>query len=115
MTPVWFLWERGCFWWLTGAWSRLPARLQENPRVALVVDTCDLAAGEVLQVSVRGDADVVALDKALALRKLTKYLGPDVDAWPYERFVAPLDDPTTSLVRLQPDRAPVLRDLSYDR
>lgn len=114
VTPVWFLWEGGVFWWLTGAWSRLPSRLQEDPRVALVVDTCDLATGQVMQVNVRGDAQVVALDKAVAIRKLSKYLGPDMNHWPHERFVAPLDDPDTSLVRLQPDRPPVLRDLSYD-
>ena len=22
--PVWFLWDDGSFWWLTGDWSRLP-------------------------------------------------------------------------------------------
>jgi hypothetical protein len=21
--PVWFLWEDGAFWWLTGGWARL--------------------------------------------------------------------------------------------
>lgn len=115
VTPVWFLWEGGVFWWLTGAWSRLPGRLQADPRVALVVDTCDLASGRVMQVSVRGNAHIVALDKAVAIRKLTKYLGSDMNEWPHERFVAPLDDTGTSLVRLQPDRPPVLQDLSYDR
>lgn len=115
MTPVWFLWEGGVFWWLTGTWSRLPARLQDNPRVALVVDTCDVASGQIMQVSVRGNAEVVALDRAVALRKLTKYLGSNMNHWPHERFVAPLDDPATALVRLEPDGPPVLRDLSYDR
>jgi hypothetical protein len=22
---IWFLWEQGCFWWLTGSWTRRPA------------------------------------------------------------------------------------------
>jgi hypothetical protein len=113
--PVWFLWERGMFWWLTGAWSRLPERLREQPRVALVADTCDLALGEVLQVSVRGTAALVPLDRSLAFRKLSKYLGYDRNTWPRERFLAPLDDPGTGLICLQPDRPPVLKDLSYGR
>jgi hypothetical protein len=32
---VWFLWEEGAFWWLTGDWSRLPSILKADPRVAL--------------------------------------------------------------------------------
>jgi nitroimidazol reductase NimA-like FMN-containing flavoprotein (pyridoxamine 5'-phosphate oxidase superfamily) len=115
VTPVWFQWERGMFWWLTGAWSRLPERLREEPRVALVVDTCDLASGEILQVSVRGTAALVPLDMSAALRKLSKYLGDDRRTWPRERFLAPLDDAATALVCLRPDRPPVLKDLSYER
>ncbi len=115
MTPVWFLWERGMFWWLTGAWSGLAERLREEPRVALVADTCDLALGEVLQVSVRGTAALVPLDRSLALRKLRKYLGSDRNTWPGERFLAPLDDPAIGLICLRPDRPPVLKDLSYGR
>ena len=49
--PVWYLWEGRAFWWLTGAWSRLGQLLERDPRVALVVDTCDLDRGEVLQVT----------------------------------------------------------------
>lgn len=37
--PVWFLWEDKAFWWLTGSWSALARRLQQDPAVALVVDT----------------------------------------------------------------------------
>jgi hypothetical protein len=115
VTPVWFLWERGMFWWLTGAWSRLPERLREEPRLALVIDTCNLASGEILQVGVRGTAALVPLDRGLALRKLSKYLGYDRSAWPRERFLAPLDDPGSALICLRPDRRPVLKDLSYGR
>lgn len=73
--PVWFLWEDGAFWWITGDYSRLPRRLAEDPRVALVVDTRDLATLEVLQVTARGDAEVVPFDEARAKRKLARYLG----------------------------------------
>jgi len=57
---VWYLWEEDAFWWLTGGWSRLSALLERDPNVALVVDTCDLATGTVLQVVARGQTELVA-------------------------------------------------------
>ncbi|WP_245692022.1 pyridoxamine 5'-phosphate oxidase family protein [Streptomyces katrae] len=110
--PVWFLWEDGAFWWLTGSYSRMERILAVDPRVALVVDTCELADAEVLSVTCRGTAQVVPLDRARALRKLTRYLGPDPRTWP-ARFSEPLDDPATKLVRFTPNRTPHLRDLSW--
>lgn len=64
--PVWYLWEVGAFWWITGAYARLPAILARDPRVALVVDSCDLATGEVRQVTARGDAVLEPFDAARA-------------------------------------------------
>lgn len=109
--PVWFLWEENAFWWLTGAYARPERRLAEDPTVALVVDTCDLATGQVLSVTCRGTAEVVALDRSRAVRKLTRHLGPE-ETWP-ARFTASLDDPAARLVRCVPERPPVVRDLSW--
>ncbi|WP_237408095.1 pyridoxamine 5'-phosphate oxidase family protein [Streptomyces sp. M2CJ-2] len=109
--PVWFLWEDGAFWWLTGSSSRLEQLLTEDSRVALVIDTCDPSAGAVFSVSCQGVAEVVPLDRAKAVRKLTRYLGP-ADLWPV-RFSAPLDDPATKMVRFAPDRPPRLHDRSW--
>ena len=39
-------------------------------------------------------AEVVQLDRDLAVRKLTRYLGDALDRWP-RRFREPLDDPAT--------------------
>ena len=111
--PIWFLWEADAFWWLTGTWSTLVAQLQDDSRVALVIDTCDLATGQVLQVTTRGEATVVQMDRALAIRKLTKYLGDDTSRWG-ERFTQPLDDAGSRLVRLAPSRPLVVRDLSFE-
>ncbi len=36
--PVWFLWEDGAFWILTGPWSRVMRDVQHDRQVALVVD-----------------------------------------------------------------------------
>jgi len=110
---VWFLWEQDCFWWLTGSWARLPAILAEDPRVALLVDTCDLGTGEVRQVSARGDAELLPFDRARARRKLVRYLGADERAWdPRFRIEALAIDPTARFVRLSPRRL-IARDLSF--
>jgi nitroimidazol reductase NimA-like FMN-containing flavoprotein (pyridoxamine 5'-phosphate oxidase superfamily) len=112
--PVWFLFEDQTFWWLTASsYSRLQDLLAIDPRVALVVDSCDLSTGQVLAVTARGQAVVHALDPQRAVRKLTKYLGPAAGLWP-GRFQDALTDPTTRLVSLQPAHDLVLRDLSYD-
>jgi hypothetical protein len=111
--PVWFLWEERCFWWLTGGWSRLPGILNRDPRVALVIDTCELATGHVLQVTAAGEATVEPFDRARARRKLARYLGPDQSVWDRERFlVGTFDDDSARLVRLAPQRLRA-RDLSY--
>ena len=109
---VWFLWEDGAFWWLTGGWSSLSATLKADPSVALVIDTCDLATGEVLQLSAEGEAEIYQLDSGRARRLLRRYLGTDESRWP-ERFKSgTFHDPTTRLIRLEPTRMRA-RDLSY--
>lgn len=79
--PVWYVWEEGAFWILTGPWSKLPTILQRNPFVALVVDTCDLSTGEARQVIARGEARLLPWDVARGRRMLTRYLGADEQRW----------------------------------
>jgi nitroimidazol reductase NimA-like FMN-containing flavoprotein (pyridoxamine 5'-phosphate oxidase superfamily) len=110
--PVWYLWEEQAFWWLTGPWSRLASILRQDPEIAVVVDTCDLRSGEVLQVVARGSAEILPLDEGRARRKLRRYLGPDEAAW-NRRFVAgTFGDPSVRLVRVAP-RSLRARDLSF--
>lgn len=92
--------------------SRLTDWLADDPRVALVIDTCDVRTGEVLAVSVRGAASVHPMERALAVRKLSKYLGGDMARWP-SSFAGALDDESGRLVSLHPSRPPRLRDLSF--
>jgi nitroimidazol reductase NimA-like FMN-containing flavoprotein (pyridoxamine 5'-phosphate oxidase superfamily) len=112
--PVWFLWEDGAFWWITGAYARLPTILTSDPRVALVVDSCDLCTGEVRQVTARGDAVVVPFDAERVRRKLVRYLGPNEDDWDPRFSGRYLSDPdqATRLVRLAPTRL-TATDLSF--
>jgi nitroimidazol reductase NimA-like FMN-containing flavoprotein (pyridoxamine 5'-phosphate oxidase superfamily) len=113
--PVWFLWEDGAFWILTGPWARLLSRVREDPALALVVDECDLSTGRVRQVIARGRAEVLAFDVPRGRRKLARYLGADEERWD-QRFRRYLhDDPAekgTAWLRLRPSSL-VARDLSY--
>ena len=109
---VWFLWEDGAFWWLTGSWSRLPSILKADPRVALLVDTCELDTGEVRQLSAEGEAEIYQRDPGRACRILQRYLGADASRWP-ERFKgSTFHDPATRMIRLEPSSMRA-RDLSY--
>jgi hypothetical protein len=109
---VWFLWEDGAFWWLTGSWSRLPSILKGDPRVALLVDTCELDTGDVRQLSAEGEAEIYQLDPGRACRILQRYLGADASRWP-ERFKgSTFHDPATRMIRLEPGSLRA-RDLSY--
>jgi len=111
--PVWFLYERREFWWLTGSsYSRLGDLISQDPRVSMTIDTCDLDTGEVFALTVVGRAVVHAFDAELAKRKLAKYLGPDFNRWD-RRFRDAFDDCTTRLVSLKPDHPLRLRDLSF--
>ena len=110
--PVWFLWEDGAFWWITGAYAELPERLARDPEVAMVIDTCDLDTGSVLQVTATGAAEVVAMEPDRATRKLVRYLGPDIETWPVP-FREALTDPGARLAKLIPRRAPRIVDQSF--
>ncbi|MGP3967288.1 pyridoxamine 5'-phosphate oxidase family protein [Streptomyces sp. 6N223] len=113
--PVWFLWEDGAFWILTGPWTKLFHRVGADPRVALVVDVCDTGTGLVRQVIARGRAELVPFDVPRGRRKLVRYLGEDETRWD-RRFVDYLhDDPAergTVWLRLAPASLKA-QDLSY--
>lgn len=113
--PVWFLWEEGAFWILTGPWSRLGGHVAAEPEVALVVDVCDVSSGLVRQVIARGRAELLPFDVPRGRRKLSRYLGPDEALWD-ARFVRYLHhDPERGgarWLRLRPRRL-TAKDLSY--
>ncbi|RKS10702.1 general stress protein 26 [Nocardiopsis sp. Huas11] len=108
--PVWFLWESGALWWPTGSYSVVAKHVQREPRVSVVVDTCDLERMEFLQVNMRGTAEVVSFDRALMTRLLRRYLGDDETAW-HEDFRSHAKE--SRLVRFTPERTRV-QDLSKD-
>jgi hypothetical protein len=113
--PVWYLWEDRAFWIITGPWARLLAHVQADPRVALVVDDCDLATGVVRQVIAHGRGEVLPFDVPRGRRKLRRYLGVDETRWD-DRFRRTLSDDGqdsgTVWIRL-PAESLIVKDQSY--
>ena len=110
--PIWYLFDDVGFWWITGRWSRLEAILERDPQVELVVDTCDLEQGEVLQVRARGRAELRPFDPPRAQAWGERYMGPDRRRWGrFPRTV--FEEPSSRFVLLQPSWL-WARDLSWD-
>lgn len=82
--PLWYQWEDGCFWLITGPWAKLFARVQKDPKLALLVDTCDLKTGRILQVMASGTVEFTPYDIPRARRMLHRYLGTDEASWSSE-------------------------------
>lgn len=113
--PTWFLWEESCFWFLTGPWAKLLARVEADPAVAVVVDICDTDTGVVRQVIARGRAEILEFDVPRGRRLLSRYLGEDVTRWDSRFHSYLLDDAAcsgTRWLRLQPTSM-ITPDLSY--
>ncbi len=113
--PIWYLWEDRAFWILTGPWTKLLGRVRKDPRIALIVDECDLTTGVVRQVISTGASEVLPFDIPRGRRKLVRYLGPDESRWDRRFHGFLYDDPAergTVWLRL-PARSLIVQDLSY--
>lgn len=113
--PVWYEWEGGAFWVFSGPWARWFTRVRTEPRIALIVDTCDLATGEILQVIAHGRVEIKGWDLDRGRRMLTRYLGPDEARWPQEYRMYLATEPVEGLswVRLAPANL-ICNDFSFE-
>ncbi|HXW33589.1 MAG TPA: pyridoxamine 5'-phosphate oxidase family protein [Acidimicrobiales bacterium] len=110
--PVWFLWEDGAFWVISGPWSKASGEIQRDPHVILSVDVCNLYTGETKQISARGEAELLPWDQQRAWRLLRRYLGDDANGWD-DRFRAYMrGGPGCVWIRLEAQE-PRLNDLSF--
>lgn len=113
--PVWFAWEEEALWMLSDANASSAGRIAANPRVAVEIVDYDNAAGLLRHLGMRGAATVEPMDKALFLRLLRRYLGPEESQNPwFLRNVARVDDPDGRLIRLVPDSI-FTNDVSFFR
>ncbi|MFD2121766.1 pyridoxamine 5'-phosphate oxidase family protein [Streptomyces cirratus] len=109
--PVWFIWEEGAFWWLTGAYSRLERDIAEDPRMALVVDTCDPATGECVSVTCRGAPKQWHLTGAGRYGSWVS-TSAGVELWPHDSSEA-VGGPGYEWCGFVPDHPPKLHDRSW--
>jgi hypothetical protein len=109
-SPVWFHWD-GAAVWIVGGES-FPANLRRDPRCALGIVDFDLATGRCQHVGMRGTAEVLPFDPAVARTIFRRYFGPDEADWD-PRFDDVFDGSAgLELVRFTPETV-VVRDQSY--
>jgi hypothetical protein len=108
--PVWFHWDGQALWIIGG--TSFPGNLRREPRCAIGIVDWDPATGRSQHVGLRGRAEVLAFDPAVARTIFRKYFGPDEDRWD-PRFREDIDGETgVPLIRFAPETV-VMRDQSY--
>src|SRR5262245_13296131 len=110
VSPVWYHWDGRAIWIIGG--TTFPANLKRDPRCALAIVDWDPATGRSQHVGLRGRAEVLPFDPALARTIFRQYVGPDEEDWD-RRF----DDLFTGELALEMVRfsaeTVVMRDQSY--
>jgi hypothetical protein len=96
----------------SSAVRRSPRTSRRKPRCAIGVVDWDPASGLSQHAGLRGRAEVLAFDPAVARTIFRKYLGPDEGRWD-PRFREDIEGRTgVPLVRFTPETV-ILRDQSY--
>jgi hypothetical protein len=109
-SPVWFHWDGAAIWIIGG--TSFPANLKRDPRCALGVVDWDPGTGRSHHVGLRGRAEVLPFDAAMARTIFRRYFGPDEGDWD-RRFDDVFDGSAgLEMVRIVPETV-VIRDQSY--
>jgi hypothetical protein len=110
-SPVWFHWDGQAVWIIGG--TSFPANLTRDPRCALGIVDWDPATGLSQHVGMRGRADVLPFDRAMAQAIFRRYFGPDEADWdPRFDSAATGEESGLTMVRFAPETV-VVRDQSY--
>ena len=109
-SPVWFHWDGRAFWIIGG--SSFPANLKRDPRCALGIVDWDPATGRSQHVGVRGRAEVLVFDTAMARTIFRRYFGPQEEDWDRRFDDVFTGEPGLEMVRIVPETV-VIRDQSY--
>ncbi len=111
-TPIWFLWEDGCVWFIGNRKvDNFQHRILGEPRCAIGIIDFNPATGMVHHVGLRGTATIEPFDRERGRKLLARYLGEDESRWP-ARFLNMLDSADSLLVRFDPETA-ITSDQSY--
>ena len=109
-SPVWFHWDGQALWIIGG--KSFPGNLRRESRCAIGIVDWDPATGRSQHVGLRGRAEVLTFDPAVARTIFRKYFGPDEDRWD-PRFREDIDGESgVPLIRFAPETV-VMRDQSY--
>jgi hypothetical protein len=76
---VWFHWDSQALRIIGG--TTFPANLKRDPKCALGIVDWDPPTGLSQHVGVRGRAEILPFDVAMAKATFRKYFGPDESAW----------------------------------
>ena len=110
-SPVWFLWDGQAVWIIGG--TSFPANLKRDPRCALGIVDWDPATGLSHHVGMRGTAEVLPFDRAMAKAIFRRYFGPDEVDWdPRFNYESTGEEANLTMVRFTPETV-VVRDQSY--
>ena len=107
--PMWYQWEDDAFWFISGPHARLFERIQQDPKVSMVIDVYELDTGRVLQVMASGDVEITPYDVDRARRMLVRYLGADESTWStkpddYPGYLRDGGPPGAVWLRLRPEK-----------
>jgi Pyridoxamine 5'-phosphate oxidase len=109
-SPVWFHWDGRAFWIIGG--TSFPTNLKRDARCALGIVDWDPATGRSQHVGVRGRAEVLAFDAAMARTIFRRYFGPREDDWDRRFDDVFAGELGLEMVRIIPETV-VVRDQSY--
>jgi hypothetical protein len=109
-SPVWFHWDGRHIWIIGG--TTFPTNLARDPHCALGVVDWNPATGRSHHVGLRGTAEVLPFDTAMARTIFRRYFGPDEEDWDPRFNDLFTGEPGLALVRITPETV-VLRDQSY--
>ena len=109
-SPVWFHWDGRAVWIIGG--TSFPANLKREPRCALGIVDWDPRTGKSQHVGMRGTAEVLPFDPAVARTIFRKYFGPDEADWDRRFDDTFTDNSGLEMIRFTPETV-VVRDQSY--
>ena len=114
--PVWYHWEDGALWMLSGEGASSVRRIEADPSCAVEIVDYDNAAGVLRHLGLRGRAEIRASDPDRFRRLLDRYLDADPRRWNawFVREVARIEDPAGRMIRLAPDGV-FTNDVSFFR